>query len=202
MFEFLVNAFVLPWSKALIAFLAAFAYQQIRKRYELRKVKYETKFEFIQTFLKEDIAQKHHLVVEQAFLNYFEENLKYDEIIFLSKLQNPMSGFHSFIKAKNYVAYDPVKKTITFKDKYKSKNKLKLLKCWHFFLYFLFAMSGMFLLFYFYELLGPHGLKILSTITFTIITLLALAYLQASDIASIFFAEKLARQIEEQKGET
>jgi uncharacterized membrane protein len=202
MTKFLVDTFLLGWAKALIAFLAALVYREIRKRYELRKIKDDTKFEFIEAFLKEDIKQKHHLVVEQAFLKYLGRSLNYDEIIFLVGLQNPMSSLNSFFMAQNYVAYDPTSKMIMPKAKYRNKNALKRRRQLHIVLYFLCAMAGVSLLLYSYELLRLGGLIVLPVLVVFVLTLFGAAYWQVYVGASSYFAEKLIKQIKENKGET
>jgi hypothetical protein len=200
MSKFLVDTFLIGWVKALIAFFAAFVYREIRKRYELRKVKDDTKFEFIESFLKEDITQKHPLVVEQGFLKYLGRTLNYDEIIFLVGLQNPMSSLNSFFMAQNYVAYDPASKIMTFKAKYKNKTALKRRRHVHIILYFLCAMAGMSLLLYSYELLRLGGLIVLPVLVTFIVTFFGAAYLEVYNSTSIYFAEKLIEQIKETNG--
>jgi hypothetical protein len=202
MTEFIVNIFLTGWLKAPAAFLAPLIYREIRKRYELRKVKDDSKFEFIESFLKEDIKQKHHLIVEQAFLKYLGRSLNYDEIIFLVGLQNPMSGLNSYFMAQNYVAYDAESKSICFKAKYKNKKKLEWLKYWHVFLYFLFAMAGMALLLFSYELLHRGGLVVLPVLVVLVGIFFGAAYWQVYAGTSVYFAEKLIKQIKESNGQT
>ena len=195
MSRFLVDTFLIGYVKAAVAFFAALIYREIRKRYELRKIKDDTKFEFIESFLKEDIKQKHHLVVEQAFLKYLGRSLSYDEIIFLVGLQNPMSSLNSFFMAQDYIAFDPISKTMSFKTKYKNKNVIKRRRHLHIILYFICAMAGISLLLYSYELLHLGGPIVLPVLVTLIGALFGGAYLQVYKGASIYFAEKLIAHI-------
>ncbi len=197
MSRFLVDTFLIGWVKTLIAFFAALIYREIRTRFELRKVKDDAKFEFIESFLKEDIKQKHHLVVEQAFLKYLGRSLNYDEIIFLVGLQNPMSSLNSFFMARDYVAYEPKSKTMSFKAKYKNKNAIKHRRYLHMILYFICAMGGVSLLLYSYELLHIGGPIVLPVLVTLIGALFGAAYLEVYKGASIYFAEKLIERLEE-----
>lgn len=195
MSKFLVDTFLIGYVKAVIAFFAALIYREIKNRYELRKVKDDTKFEFIESFLKEDIKQKHHLVVEQAFLKYLGRSLSYDEIIFLVGLQNPMSSLNSFFMARDYVAFDSTSKTMSFKTKYTRKNAIKRRRYLHIILYFICAMSGISLLLYSYELLHVGGPIVLPVLVTLIGALFGAAYIEVYKGASIYFAEKLIEQI-------
>lgn len=201
MFSFLLNPTFLAVIKALAASSAPIVYGAVRKRYELRKTKDDNKFGFIESFLKEDIKQKHHLVVEQAFLKYLGRSISYDEIIFLVELQNPMSSLDSFFMAQNYVAYDSRSKTIGFKSKYKNTEKLKRLKYWHMFLYFFFAAVGMLLLLFSFEFLRQGGLIVLPVLVAFVFMFFGAAYWQIYDSSSIYFAEKLIKHIKESTGE-
>lgn len=195
MSKFLVDTFLIGYMKAAIAFFAALIYREIKNRYELRKVKDDTKFEFIESFMKEDIKQKHHLVVEQAFLKYLGRSLNYDEIIFLVGLQNPMSSLNGFFMARNYVAFDPTSKTISFKAKYKNKKVIKRRRYLHVILYFICAMAGVSLLLYSYELLRIGGPIVLPVLVTLILALFGAAYLEVYKGASIYFAERLIEQV-------
>lgn len=195
-----MNEFLTYGLKVAVTSLAPFVYMRVKKRYDLRRIKEDIKFEFIESFLKEEIRQKHHLVVEQAFLKFSGRRLKYDEIVFLVGLQNPMSALNSYFWAQHYVAYDPENKTVSFKPKYKNSKKLKRLKFVHYFLYLLSAMAGTAVLLFFYELWRLGGFFMLPVLVALILLCLGIAYLQLLDGTSIYFAEKLIEEVEESKG--
>ena len=181
-----------PVITALVLFLRVLRqYQPVGKN---KKREHES-LEFISSFLAFDLSKRNRLVVEHAFEAYLSKRLSYEEIILLMQLNNPLASIKLFIKSRQHVTFNPETKGFEYKKPYSTVWKRNIYKAIYTLFYFIFSMLGLFLLFYFPDIIGSTRPVMYFPLGLLVFIFLLIAYYFLEDMASIFAADQLLVEI-------
>jgi hypothetical protein len=152
--------------------------------------------QFIQEQLAFPLEKRHRLPVEQAFSIYFKRRISYDVAVAILRLRNPLTAFKLYFSGRDYLAYSKDSDSFDFKAKFKEQKARRFRKRHFIFWYFVFAISGFYLLMYSADILRLVGIAIFPGLLVLIISFLSFAYIFLDGSTSVGAAERF---IEESK---
>ncbi|MEW5756577.1 MAG: hypothetical protein AB1810_09760 [Pseudomonadota bacterium] len=152
--------------------------------------------QFIQEQLAFPLRRRHRLPVEQAFSIYFKRRISYDVAVAILRLRNPLTAFKLYFSGRDYLEYNKDSDSFDFKAKFKEQDARQFRKRHFIAWYFVFALSGMYLLMYSADILKVVGIAVLPGLVVLIASMLSLAYVFVDGSASVSAAERF---IEESK---
>jgi len=150
--------------------------------------------QFIQEQLAFPLEKRHRLPVEQAFSIYFKRHITYDVAVAILRLRNPLAAFRLYFSGRDYLEYNKDSNSFDYTAKFKEQDARQFRK-WHFILlYFVFALSGLYLLMYSSDILKAAGIEALPGIVLLIGSLLSLAYIFVYSSTSVGAAERFMEE--------
>lgn len=164
-----------------------------------RRSKEHESLDFISSFLAFDITNRNRFVVEHAFEIYFKNKLSFEEIRALLNMQNPLTATRLYIRAKQHIEFDSTEFKFKYKKGVQTEAHRQLTKVASFVGYFIFALAGFFMFFFFGEIIAGEPPFLYFPLLFLMFVTFYLAYLFLNDGAAIDIAKRFIKEAEKEK---